>query len=103
MAGAQPIHVYLGDDEIGAAVTCWECPHCHARNPRRKPMTMHMGLVVNIPASCPVFKKEDERRRESLRKHSEEAQRRGYDDTWVWSPDKLEALRKEAADAAKTV
>ena len=34
-------------------------------------MSKHMGLVMNIPASCPVFKKQDADRRASLRKHME--------------------------------
>jgi hypothetical protein len=35
-------------------------------------MSRHMGLVMNIPASCRVYKKQDADRRAELKKHMEE-------------------------------
>lgn len=63
----EPIHVFVGNDSTGAAITEWECPYCHLRFKRRKPLTHHMGLIMNIPASCSFLKAQDEKRRRSLR------------------------------------
>lgn len=59
----RPIYVFLGLDASGAARCEYECPHCHGRGPRIKPVKKHMGMIMNEPASCPVLLAEDERRR----------------------------------------
>ena len=66
--GIEPIHVFVGNDPTGAAMTRWQCPHCKLLFHRRKPATKHMGLVMNIPAGCSVLMAQDAERRKSLRK-----------------------------------
>ena len=77
-----PRLVYVGEDWTGAhgcyegyrekaapvpAARClYECPYCGMRNPRRRPLANHMGLNMNIPASCPVLKRQDAARRQTL-------------------------------------
>lgn len=37
--------------------TRYVCPDCGAIRIRHKSMSLHMGLVPNMPASCPIYKK----------------------------------------------
>lgn len=70
-----PLHkprlVYLGNDEIGAARCEYECPDCGQRGPRYQPLARHMGLVMNVPASCPTVRALDDARRASARRQGE--------------------------------
>lgn len=59
----EPIHVFVGLDSTGAAMTEWRCPHCGMQGPRRKPLCRHMGLGMNVPASCRTLREQDDRRR----------------------------------------
>jgi len=59
----EPILVFIKNDVTGAAVCRYECPHCHGRGPRRKPIAQHMGLFADKPATCRVLIAEDVRRR----------------------------------------
>jgi hypothetical protein len=70
--GIEPIHIFVGNDSTGAAMTRWQCPHCKLVFYRRKPATKHMGLIMNIPAGCPVLVAQDDERRKSLRKWLDE-------------------------------
>ena len=63
-----PIYQFDGTNSLEA----YRCPHCGRTGPRRKPMERHMGLVMNIPAGCPVLKGEDIRRRKESAKWMEE-------------------------------
>jgi len=65
--GVEPLHVHVGDDSTGAAMTRWVCTYCGAEHHRRKPCLQHMGMIPNIKACCPVLQAEDERRRATLR------------------------------------
>jgi hypothetical protein len=62
----RPIYIYLGVDCTGAARCCYQCPHCGGRGPRALPIRKHMGMQMNIPASCPRLLAEDARRRTKL-------------------------------------
>jgi len=57
-----PVHV-AGVAADGSNTSRWMCPHCKHPFFRRKPCLMHMGMVMNVPASCSVLTREDERRR----------------------------------------
>jgi hypothetical protein len=84
--GPQPI--YVGPPKG------YLCPHCGQSRQRHTTMSKHMGLVMNIPASCPVYKKKDQERRKSVHEHLEQVRQQGYDDTWIWSPEKLAEIQK---------
>ena len=58
-----PVLVYLGVDATGAVRCEYKCPYCGQTGPRVKPLRNHMGLNMNIPASCRVLKQQDEQRR----------------------------------------
>lgn len=59
----RPIYIFLGLDRSGAARCCYECPFCHGRGPRIKPIQKHMGMIANVDPSCPVLRAEYEGRR----------------------------------------
>lgn len=59
----RPIYLFIGFDDAGAARCEYQCPHCGARGPRVQPMRRHMGMVMNVPACCPVLLAQDESRR----------------------------------------
>lgn len=61
--GIEPIYVFLGNDDTGAARCEYKCPYCGMTGPRRSPMEKHMGLVMNVPAGCKVLIAQDEKRR----------------------------------------
>lgn len=88
----EPIHIFIGEDSTGAAQSQWQCPHCKRTFFRRKPCTHHMGLVMNIPAGCPVLKAQDEARRKELRKWLEETREIVYEKL----SDELFYLREQA-------
>ena len=60
-----PIMVFIGVDKTGADRTRYECPLCHGRGPRYKPIAQHMGLRADKPATCKVLLAEDKVRRSS--------------------------------------
>lgn len=51
----RPLYVRIGEDDWGGDSMAYECPFCSQQHPRRKPMEKHMGMVMNIPAGCPVL------------------------------------------------
>jgi len=60
-----PVMIFLGVDKTGADRTAYECPHCHGRGPRYKPVAQHMGLRADKPPTCKVLLAEDKSRRSS--------------------------------------
>ncbi len=58
-----PVLFFRGFDATGADRTYYECPHCHGKGPRRKPIAQHMGLYADKPVTCRVLLAQDEQRR----------------------------------------
>jgi hypothetical protein len=59
----RPIYEFIGLDATGAARCQYRCPYCGQTGPRVKPLRNHMGLNMNIPASCRVLAEQDQARR----------------------------------------
>lgn len=96
LAKTEPNHILIGMDSTGAAMTRWECPLCKMVFERRKPCVSHLERP-----SCRKLVKEDETRRASIRAHMAQVARQGYDDMWVWSPEKIKELQRLAAKERK--
>jgi len=65
----RPIYVFLGDDSTGAARTCYMCPFCEEYYRSRKACEKHIGMVMNVPAGCPVLKKTNSDRERFVRQN----------------------------------
>jgi hypothetical protein len=60
----RPIYEFVGTKSNGAARCRYRCPHCGGTGPRYQPIARHMGLVMNVKASCKVLLQQDRQRRE---------------------------------------